>query len=432
MRTFRRALRASAVYAPLAAAAAAGAHGFVGDRFFPPTITSDDPFAVDELALPTVTAFNTPAEPGTPESRTFDFGFEFDKEIFPHLAIGVSDDYLAQTGHGGPSAHGWGNVALSAKYELLHDDAHEFILSVGVGGTIGHSGNVQTADAFSSVEPTLYYGKGFGDLPGSVDLLRPLAVTGTLGQSFATVAAEPNALDWAFALEYSLPYLQAEVRDVGLPHPLGDLIPVCEFTFSTQENRARPRPDAGHDQPRRDVREPVLPGRGRGPDPGRPRQRGPRRPGRAVVDLHRRLVPPSVRPPDLRWRRRMTMTTRTVRTAALWAAALTFGLPAAAGAHAFLDHADPKVGSAVAAAPPRVAVHFTQSVEPAFSTVRVSDADGKQVDRADVRVDPKDPATLSVGVPDLPAGTYKVEWKVTSVDTHRTHGTFAFTVQPKG
>ncbi len=126
------------------------------------------------------------------------------------------------------------------------------------------------------------------------------------------------------------------------------------------------------------------------------------------------------------------MTTRPVRAAALLAAAFTLTLPAAAGAHAFLDHADPRVGSTVAAAPPRVAVHFTQSVEPAFSTVHVLDATGKSVDQADVQVDPNDGATLTVGVPKLPAGTYKVEWKVTSVDTHRTHGTFEFTVQPKG
>ena len=126
------------------------------------------------------------------------------------------------------------------------------------------------------------------------------------------------------------------------------------------------------------------------------------------------------------------MTTQTVRIAAVLAVALTLGLPAVAGAHAFLDHAEPKVGSTVADSPPRVAVHFTQSVEPAFSTVQVSAADGKRVDQADVKVDPADPATLTVGVPKLPAGTYKVEWKVTSVDTHRTHGTFEFTVGPKG
>ncbi len=233
----RRALWASAACAPWFSAAVASAHGFVGDRFFPPTVTSDDPFAVDELALPTVTAFNTPASPGTPESRTFDFGFEFDKEVLPHLAIGVSDDYLAQTGHGGPSAHGWGDVELSVKYELFHDDAHEFIFSIGTLGDVGHSGNVQTSDPFSTVTPTLYFGKGFGDLPRSVDPLRPLALTGTLGQTFSTTAGGANAFGWAFALEYSLPYLQSEVRDVGLPKPLGDLIPLCEFTFSTQEDR---------------------------------------------------------------------------------------------------------------------------------------------------------------------------------------------------
>jgi hypothetical protein len=235
---YRRALWASAAFCtPLWAAAIAGAHGFVGDRFFPPTITSDDPFAVDELGVPTITAFNTPASPGTPESRTFDFGYEFDKEILPHFAIGVSDDYFNQTGHGGPSAHGWGTVELSAKYELLHDEPHEFILSVGVLGDIGHSGNVETSDPFSTVTPTLYFGKGFGDLPKSVDLLRPLALTGTFGQTFSTSAAGANAFEWAFALEYSLPYLQSEVRDVGLPKPIDDLIPLCEFTFSTQENR---------------------------------------------------------------------------------------------------------------------------------------------------------------------------------------------------
>ena len=86
----------------------------------------------------------------------------------------------------------------------------------------------------------------------------------------------------------------------------------------------------------------------------------------------------------------------------------------------------------MAAAPARVAVHFTQSVEPEFSAVTVLDADGKAVDKADVQVDPKDSTTLTVGVQKLPPGTYKVEWKVTSVDTHRTHGSFTFTVQPKG
>jgi hypothetical protein len=233
-----RALWACAGFlAPLAVATVAGAHGFVGDRFFPPTITSDDPFAVDELALPTVTFFNTPAGGGSPESRTFDAGFEFDKEIFPHFAIGISDDYLSQNGHGGASAYGWDNIELTAKYQVYQNDSHEFIFSVGVAGDIGHTGNVNTSDSFSTISPMIYFGKGFGDLPASLDAIRPLAVTGTIGQNFSTSAAGPNSLDWNFAVEYSLPYLQSEVRDIGLPRPFSDLIPLTEFTFSTQENR---------------------------------------------------------------------------------------------------------------------------------------------------------------------------------------------------
>jgi methionine-rich copper-binding protein CopC len=123
---------------------------------------------------------------------------------------------------------------------------------------------------------------------------------------------------------------------------------------------------------------------------------------------------------------------KTTHRITVLAAAAVLASAAKAGAHAFLDHAEPKVGSTVATSPAKVTARFTQSIEPAFSTLKVLDANGKQVDKQDSAVDAKDPAVLSVSVPTLPAGTYTVEWKVTSVDTHRTHGTFTFTVQPKG
>ena len=61
-------------------------HGFVGDRFFPPTIATDDPFATDELSLPQVSIFKDPGKPATWE---LDSGFELDKEILPHFAVGL-------------------------------------------------------------------------------------------------------------------------------------------------------------------------------------------------------------------------------------------------------------------------------------------------------------------------------------------------------
>jgi hypothetical protein len=222
--------------------AMAGAHGFVGDRFFPPTIGTDDPFAVDELALPTISYFTNPAGDGAPAQRETDLGFEFDKEIFPHFALGISETYIATSGHGGPSAYGWEKFSLTAKYELWHNDEHEAIVSIGAEADVGGTGDKSVADSFSTFTPTFYFGKGFGDLPDSLDFAKPFAVTGTIGQSFPTKAEDANELDWGFALEYSLPYLQQHVKDVGIPAPFKDMIPLVEFSMDTGENRD----DRGH------------------------------------------------------------------------------------------------------------------------------------------------------------------------------------------
>jgi hypothetical protein len=97
---------------------------------------------------------------------------------------------------------------------------------------------------------------------------------------------------------------------------------------------------------------------------------------------------------------------------------------AAAHAHAFLDHASPRVGSAVRAAPREVTLWFSQKLEPSFSSAQVRDSAGARVDqgaRAEGMV-------LHVPVKSLPPGTYKVHWRVLSVDTHTTEGNFSFRV----
>ncbi|MBV9492178.1 MAG: copper resistance protein CopC [Verrucomicrobia bacterium] len=110
---------------------------------------------------------------------------------------------------------------------------------------------------------------------------------------------------------------------------------------------------------------------------------------------------------------------------ALW---LLAGVPCSGWAHAFLDHAEPAVGSHVHAAPARVTLWFTEKLEPALSRVQVFDASGQEVDRRDVRADPADPAILEVSLPPLKPGKYKVSWRAVSVDTHVTTGTFGFDV----
>jgi copper resistance protein C len=96
-----------------------------------------------------------------------------------------------------------------------------------------------------------------------------------------------------------------------------------------------------------------------------------------------------------------------------------------AHAHAFLDHASPLVGSTVGTAPHEVTLSFTQSLEPAFSSVQVTDAKGARVDQGKAQVSG---STMRIGLKALGPGTYKVHWRALSVDTHTTQGSFSFHV----
>ena len=96
-----------------------------------------------------------------------------------------------------------------------------------------------------------------------------------------------------------------------------------------------------------------------------------------------------------------------------------------AQAHAFLDHAEPRVGSSVPSAPRQLSLWFTQNLEAAFSSVAVSDSNGARVDLGKPQIAGN---VMHVGLKSLPAGTYRVRWQVLSVDTHTTQGSFTFQV----
>ncbi len=96
-----------------------------------------------------------------------------------------------------------------------------------------------------------------------------------------------------------------------------------------------------------------------------------------------------------------------------------------AQAHAFLDHASPRVGSTVQTAPRELTLWFTQNLEPAFSTVEVLNSSGARVDQGKPSISGN---TMRVGLKPLPPGSYHVHWHALSVDTHKTQGSFAFQV----
>jgi methionine-rich copper-binding protein CopC len=106
-------------------------------------------------------------------------------------------------------------------------------------------------------------------------------------------------------------------------------------------------------------------------------------------------------------------------------ALLTLSAGTAAQAHAMLDHAEPRVGNKVASPPKEVTLWFTQKLEPAFSTVTVTNASGERVDSGKARISGNQ---MSVPLRAGGTGTYHVNWHVLSVDTHRTEGNFTFDV----
>ena len=101
-----------------------------------------------------------------------------------------------------------------------------------------------------------------------------------------------------------------------------------------------------------------------------------------------------------------------------------------AEAHAFLDHAEPRVGSTVQTAPREISLAFTQELEPAFSSVTVTDHSGATVNDP-AQIDSSNKSELDVKLKALPPGTYKVQWHVLSVDTHTIEGDYSFHVGGK-
>ena len=233
---------------------AAYGHGFAGARFFPATLSTDDPFVADELSLPTVSTIEAPDDGGT---RQTDISVDISKRITPQFAIEIGETLTAVNPHEGRAVNGFGNLELSGKYQVLKNDAHEAIVSLGLGVEIGGTGSRSIgADSFSTWAPGIFFGKGFGDLPDVLRFLKPLAITGLAGVEVPTSAStrsvtvdnrtgereveierHPDVLEWGFALEYSVIYLQSQVQDMHLPAPGDRLIPLVEFALETPLNR---------------------------------------------------------------------------------------------------------------------------------------------------------------------------------------------------
>ena len=237
--------------------ALAAAHGLAGKRFFPSTLTIDDPFVSDELSLPTFFHIKQPGDSGTPPGQVTSLSGEFSKRIFPDLGLTLAGDWnLLDPASNGKTESGTGNLEMTLKYQFFTSAAHETILSAAFGWEAGGTGRKKIgAESFDVFKPALLFGKGLGDLPDQLAWMKPFAVTGLVegvlptrsgnktfslnddGDLDIEIEKNPNVLHWGFAVMYSLPYLQSFVKDVGLPAIIRQLIPIVEIDINNPLDR---------------------------------------------------------------------------------------------------------------------------------------------------------------------------------------------------
>jgi hypothetical protein len=217
----------------LAGSPAAWAHAVVGDRVFPATLTVDDPGVGDEFD----TQFGhikSPTSNGD-DMNINTVSYEWDKLITQNLAFSIASDYVSQNAPNGGSAKGWDNITVGTKYMIYANARHEFMASIGLEAEIGGTGSRSIGNSYSTFTPDFYFGKGFGDLPASLSYLRPFAITGELGPNLTTASSDngPNSFGWGLTLQYSIPYLQSQVKDLGIPQPFSNVFLVVEAPMST-------------------------------------------------------------------------------------------------------------------------------------------------------------------------------------------------------
>ena len=233
------------------------AHGFAGPHMFISTLLIDDPNVADEASLPTFSFLPQPTEDGV-SPGLYNVSFEFDKRITENFGFSLGNGYQWLRTPGARTVSGWQNLEAGLKYKVYVNPEHEFMLSLGVSrefartGAIGATGAALDNDDTSSTTPTIFWGKGFGDLP--IGFLRPLALTGTLGYTFAdkklkVIGADPDSGDPLFnngisnqwsgglSLQYSMRYLQTQVKDLGLPEFVNRLTPVAEVAWSSPASK---------------------------------------------------------------------------------------------------------------------------------------------------------------------------------------------------
>jgi hypothetical protein len=236
----------------LLATCSEGSAAYVGDRFFPSTLATTVPTAADFYNPPYLVKL--PDTAATPSTREVDIPTTYSRLVTRDLGVFFTETFRILEDANSGTRSGFDNLVIGAQYQLYTNPEHQFIFTVGGTAAIGGTGAPGIASSFSTLTPTLYIGKGFGDLPDSVAWLRPLTISATAAVAVptdstslttttlptgATTLSEtinPKILQLGFALEYSLvTNMYTGPNRTGTRYPEG-WVPLIEFTTATPLN----------------------------------------------------------------------------------------------------------------------------------------------------------------------------------------------------
>lgn len=204
--------------------AAAQAHAIAGMRLFPSTLTFDDPGIGAELPL----VFSHIKADGVEQNV---FSASFTKPITPGFSLVAGTDYQSLVPGGTPALRGWDNFSIGGAWQVYNNGDTESIGAFSITDAIAHTGSRAIGSDYSTWSPEFDFGQGLGNV--SVTWLKPAAISGAIGLDLPTDPRVPRSLNWAFSLQYSIPYLQNFVKYVGLKAPFNNLIPIIEFPMQT-------------------------------------------------------------------------------------------------------------------------------------------------------------------------------------------------------
>ena len=208
------------------------AHGFAGKRYFPATLTFDDPFTQDEFGFLYGFMPNTKNEDGDAVD-TGSLSVDYAKSITPGIALSVGTAYTRINAPDGSEQHGFDNIEVGAKILGRVNEASESVWSYGLDVDLGGTSSHGIGESFTTYSPSFYFGKGFGNLFRSTSYLRPLALSGKISVALPDQGDQARSLDTAFALQYSMSYLESFVKDVGTPRLLRDSFLIVEMPLQT-------------------------------------------------------------------------------------------------------------------------------------------------------------------------------------------------------